>query len=279
MVCSKKGGIIIESKNKNVLLNKKVIILSIAMLGITIFSNTLYAENSTGTKERVKNTEIKFAQEININKLIRNKENKIDIRTLIKEEEKIETVKKVSNYQRENYTTSRGEVNRTTKTEQKYTKLKDVKVTKNMDITQRTGLSKEDFKKLMKNLKSDKSKFFYRNAETIYNLCEKYEINEIFFCGLIAAESGWNIAGSHRTAHNYISLMANGKLIKYSSEAKGLEVAAKKLHQNYLTPGGKYYNGKTILGVQKKFCPASSTWDDLVYGCMKYVVKTAKNVK
>ena len=188
---------------------------------------------------------------------------------------------KISNYDRESNTTSRGEVNRTNtqKIEQTNTKPKDVKISKNMDLTKRTGLSKEDFKKVMKNLKSDKSKFFYRNANTIYDLCKKYEINEMFFCGLIAAESGWNIAGNHRNTHNYISLMYKGKLIKYSSEKEGLEVAAKKLHDNYLTPGGKYYNGKTINGVQKRFCPASDTWDDLVYGCMKYVVKTAKNIK
>ena len=148
-----------------------------------------------------------------------------------------------------------------------------------MDLTKRTGLSKADFKKIIKSLKSDKSKFFYRNADTIYDLCEKYQINEMFFCGLIAAESGWNIAGNHRSTHNYISLMYKGKLIKYSSEKEGLEVAAQKLHQNYLTKGGKYYNGKTINGVQKRFCPASNTWDDLVYGCMKYIVKTAKNIK
>ena len=138
---------------------------------------------------------------------------------------------------------------------------------------------KEDFNKLLADLKSDTSGFFERNSNTIYELCEKYEINEIFFCGLIAAESGWNIAGNHRSTHNYISLMSKGKLIRYSSEKEGLEVAAKKLHDNYLTKGGKYYNGKTITGVQKRFCPASNTWDDLVYGCMKYVVKTAKNLK
>jgi len=250
-----------------------------AILGLTVFSNTLYAGNSTDTKDRIKNTEIEFVQEIDINKLIRNKETKIDISTLIKEEIKTRITNTTSSYTRENNITSRGEVNRTTKIEQEHIKPKDVKISKNMDLTKRTGLSKEDFKQVMKNLKSDKSNFFYRNANTIYDLCEKYEINEIFFCGLIAAESGWNIAGNHRSTHNYISLMYNGKLIKYSSEEEGLEVAAQKLHQNYLTKGGRYYNGKTIVGVQKRFCPASSTWDDLVYGCMKYVVKTAKNIK
>ena len=140
-----------------------------------------------------------------------------------------------------------------------------------MDLTKRTGLSKEDFIKLISRVKADTSGFFEDNAEEIYDLCEKYSINEIFFCGLISAESGWNIASNHRSTHNYISLMKNGKLIKYSSISEGLEVAAKKLHYNYLTPGGKFYNGKTLAGVKKCFCP-SSTWVDLVYGRMKQIV-------
>ena len=254
--------------------------MPMAVLGIIIFSNTIFADNSTGTKERVIE-KVNFEQKIDIDKLIRDKENKINVSIFVKKEAEteIKVNNTTSNYDRETSETSRGEVDRTQKIEQTYTKPKDVKISKNMDLTKRTGLSKADFKKVMKNLKSDKSKFFYRNADTIYDLCKKYKINEVFFCGLIAAESGWNIAGNHRSTHNYISLMYNGKLIKYSSEKEGLEVAAKKLHQNYLSKGGKYYNGKTITGVQKRFCPASDTWDDLVYGCMKYVVKTAKKVK
>ena len=261
------------------LLNKGLILVPMTILGLTIFSNTIYANNSVDTKERIKNVEFKFEQKIDINKLIRNKENQLKISTFFRDEVKIEIKNnnQTSNYDRKTTLTSRGEVNRTQKIEQNYTNPKNIKISKNMDLTKRTGLSKEDFKKVMKNLKSDKSKFFYRNADTIYDLCEKYQINEVFFCGLIAAESGWNIAGNHRNTHNYISLMYKGKLIKYFSEKEGLEVAAKKLHDNYLTKGGKYYNGKTINGVQKRFCPASDTWDDLVYGCMKYVVKTAKN--
>lgn len=238
------------------------------ILGLTIFTNTSYATNSiTDTKDRIK--EIKIVEEINIEKLIRNKETKIE-----------------NNYTRntKNTTTSRSEVNRTekneeTKKEQNYTNPKDVKISKNMDLTKRTGLSKEDFKKVIKNVKQDKSKFFYNNADTIYDLCEKYQINEIFFCGLIVAESGWSIAPNHRNTHNYISLMAKGKLIKYSSTKEGLEVAAKKLHNNYLTPGGKFYSGKTIAGVQKRFCPSSTTWNNLVYSSMKYIASAAQKTK
>ena len=240
-----------------------------AILSITLFSNTVNASSITDTKDRIK--EIKIVEEENIEKLIRNKE-----------------IKLASTYTRSTtQTTSRSETTRdeeqkTTqkeikKVEQKenYTKIKNIKISKNMDLTKRTGLSKSDFKKLIKNVSQDTSKFFYNNADLIYDLCEKYQINEIFFCGLISAESGWNIAGNHRRTHNYISLMSNGKLIQYSSTKQGLEVAAQKLHYNYLTPGGKFYGGKTLYGVKKKFCP-SGTWVDLVYGRMSQLM-SAKN--
>ena len=149
--------------------------------------------------------------------------------------------------------------------------ISQVKISKNMDLTKRTGLSREDFIKLMSGVKADTSGFFKKNAGKIYDLCEKYSINEIFFCGLISAESGWNIASNHRKTHNYISLMKNGKLIKYSSVDEGLEVAAQKLHYNYLTPGGKFYHGKTLSGVKTCFCP-SSGWVNLVYGRMKQIL-------
>ena len=154
----------------------------------------------------------------------------------------------------------------------KYIPISQVKISKSMDLTVRTGLSKEDFIKLMAGVKADTAGFFETNAGTIYDLCEKYQINEIFFCGLISAESGWNIASNHRRTYNYISLMSGGKLLQFSSVEDGLETATKTLHNNYLTPGGKLYHGKTLAGVKTRFCPASSTWVDLVYGRMSQII-------
>lgn len=147
-----------------------------------------------------------------------------------------------------------------------------IKISKDMDLTVRTGLSRDEFIKLIAGVEEDTSGFFEENAGEIYDLCEEYSINEVFFCGLISAESGWNIASNHRRTHNYISLMKNGKLISYSSVSEGLEVAAKKLHTNYLTKGGAFYHGKTLAGVKTNFCPSSSTWVNLVYGRMKQIV-------
>ena len=89
-----------------------------------------------------------------------------------------------------------------------------------MDLTVRTGLSKEDFITLMTNMSADTSGFFEENASLIYDYCEQYQINEIFFCGLIVAESGWNIAPNHRKTHNYISEVISEKTCTTSGVIK-----------------------------------------------------------
>ena len=153
------------------------------------------------------------------------------------------------------------------------TPIEDVTISKDMDLTIRTGLSREDFITLMAGVKEDKANFFEENAGLIYDICEKYQINEIFFCGLIAGESGWKIADNHRRTHNYISLMSGGKLIKFDSLEEGLIKAAESLHNNYLTEGGRFYYGKTLVAVKTRFCPASTTWVNLIYGNMKTILK------
>lgn len=191
------------------------------------------------------------------------------------EENTIETLQ-VATQEREIKTTTRSAEERVIEEkeleEPKYITIEEIKISKDMDLTKRCGISKEDFKTLMTNLKSDTSGFFEENSDIIYDLCEKYEINEIFFCGLIAAESGWKISSNHRNTNNYISMMSKGKLISYSTEEEGLEAAAKLLHNRYLTEGGSCYYGKTLSAVQKRFCPNSSTWVGLVYGCMNVIV-------
>lgn len=153
------------------------------------------------------------------------------------------------------------------------TPIEEVTISKDMNLTVRTGLSREDFITLIAGVEEDTSGFFEENAGLIYDLCEKYQINEIFFCGLIAGESGWKIADNHRRTYNYISLMSHGGLIRYSSVEDGLEKAAMALHNNYLTEGGRFYHGPTLAGVKTRFCPASSTWINLIYGNMQRILK------
>lgn len=154
-----------------------------------------------------------------------------------------------------------------------YQRIEEIQISKNMDLTVRCNISREDFIALMAGIKADTSGFFEENAGLIYDVCEKYQLNEIFFCGLISAESGWNIAGNHRRTHNYISLMSGSGLIQFASVQEGLEKAASTLHKNYLSEGGRFYHGKTLEAVRTRFCPVNPNWTNLVFGRMRQIVK------
>lgn len=178
----------------------------------------------------------------------------------------------VAIYERGVETTARSSIERTKE-------KKKIEIAKDMDLTVRCGLTKEEFKELMENLACDKSGFFYENSDIIYEVCEQYQLNEIFFCGLIAAESGWSISKSHREKCNYISMMSKGKLIRYDSPEEGLEAAAKLLHNRYLTEGATYYEGKTLKDVRKGFCPKIPKWTNLVYEQMEQIVQSYEKQK
>lgn len=253
------------------------IILYITAIGI-IFSTIFFIYNAAQTKyiesvgaEQDETEEVQTNEEVEIAKV---ETQEVSSRKSMNDRQSTET--QTENNQTEQIEATNEEQNQEPENiepEKTYTQIKDVKISKDMDLTVSTNLSKEDFKTVISGVKQDTSKFFYNNSELIYDLCQQYELNEIFFCGLISAESGWNIADNHRRTHNYISLMSKGNLIKYNSVEEGLEVAAKTLHNKYLTKGGVFYYGKTLSAVKTKFCPASSTWVNLVYGRMKQIIK------
>ena len=253
------------------------IILYITAIGI-IFSTIFFIYNAAQTKyiesvgaEQDETEEVQTNEEVEIAKV---ETQEVSSRKSMNDRQSTET--QTENNQTEQIEATNQEQNQEPENvvpEKIYTQIKDVKISKDMDLTVSTNLSKEDFKTVISGVKQDTSKFFYNNSDLIYDLCQKYELNEIFFCGLISAESGWNIADNHRRTHNYISLMSKGNLIKYNSVEEGLEVAAKTLHNKYLTKGGVFYYGKTLSAVKTKFCPASSTWVNLVYGRMKQIIK------
>lgn len=269
--CAKNVQIKIKKKGNKMKTNKAVInalkivlhiVTSISIFIIILLTNQNQKNDKFAIQE-VTNTEnnqevaIIEPQEEQIN-ISRQKE-QITSRNSISRKGKSEHLEEIIAEQEEN-------------TKNQYTSIEEVEIFREMDLTIRTGLSKEDFKILISNVKYDNSKFFYENSDYIYDLCEEYQINEIFFCGLISAESGWEIASNHRRTYNYISLMTQKGLIQFDSVEDGLESAAKALHNNYLTEGGCFYNGKTLYGVKTKFCPASSTWVELVYGRMQQII-------
>ena len=153
-----------------------------------------------------------------------------------------------------------------------YTKLEDIKISFDMDVSKTTGVSKEDFIYLVENMKYDKTGILARNAGWIWECCQKYSVNEIFVLGICGIESGWCSASQHRNTHNYSSLMSGGKLIAYPSDEAGFEAMIKLLGQKYLTPGASLYHGATITGVGKCYCNPTS-WPKKVYTCMQQALQ------
>ena len=153
-----------------------------------------------------------------------------------------------------------------------YKKIEDVKISFDMDVSKPTGLSKEDFVTLVTNMKYDKTGILEKNAEVIWECCQKYNVNEIFVLGICGIESAWCSAPQHQRTHNYSSLMSGGKLISYPSDAAGFEAMIKLLGQKYLSPNGSLYHGATITGVGRCYCNPTS-WPKKVYTCMQQVFK------
>lgn len=166
--------------------------------------------------------------------------------------------------------------------------ISDLYITPDMDLSEISGVSKEQFCLWMENLSCDYSGFFSRNAEEIWQLCKEYEINEIFFVGLIGAESGWATHEVHVSKCNYTSIMSSDGLNSYSSEYEGLYASAHLLGTEYFTENGQYYSGNTTLyDMASIYCPdnpdteedESWQWQELVYSCMSLVLSDMQELE
>lgn len=164
-----------------------------------------------------------------------------------------------------------------TKTEILYKSIEEVKISRDMNLTETTGLSREDFCELLANFQNDYAGFYERNAGLIWDLSQEYQVNEIFLCGVFALESYYGSNKSHMDAHNYGSMMnGHGKLISYESDAEGIEANYKLFANSYLSSEGKYYKGVTLDSVGDTYCPPTKdcpSWAGKVYCCMQYFLE------
>lgn len=155
-----------------------------------------------------------------------------------------------------------------------------------MDLTQKSGLTLNDYKKILKNNNSDKNKIFENNYEAFYNIEQKYNINGVFLASIAIHESGW---GTSRIAVEKKNLFGFGSYdsspyessYTFDTYEEGLEVVAKSLIKNYLNPSGTvifegelatgvYYNGPTLPGVNVRYA-SDQNWNIKVFSKMLYL--------
>ena len=121
-----------------------------------------------------------------------------------------------------------------------------------MDVSKPSGVTVEDLKKVT-------TQGLVGLEEAFWQAEQDYGINCLFVMAIAAIESGnGTINGVGNNMFGW-----GGGYIAFSSKAEGIDVVARGLANNYLTPGAGLYSGNKISDVNKRYA-SSSTWDDKV---------------
>ena len=155
----------------------------------------------------------------------------------------------------------------------------------NMSLNKPSGLTLEQFKKALSDDK-DKNDIFEQNAEYFYYIEKEYNINGIFVASVGIHESAWGTSKIAQTKYNlfgygaYDSNPYNGAYV-FSDYSESIDLLARVFVKYYLNPegtsiyggetaSGKYYNGPTLSGINKKYA-TDKNWANAVYTTMKYL--------
>ena len=155
----------------------------------------------------------------------------------------------------------------------------------NMALNKPSGLSLEQFKKVLSDSK-DVNNVFSQNAEYFYYIEQQYNINGIFVAAIGIHESAW---GTSRISQNKKNLFGYGAYdsspysssYNFSTYSEGIDLIARVLVKHYLNPKGtaiygsetatgKYYNGNTVSAVNQKYA-TDKNWANKVYSYMEYL--------
>ena len=160
------------------------------------------------------------------------------------------------------------------------------KLNKNMNLMQPSGLTLEQFKKVLSNDSQDKNKVFEKNAEYFYYIEQQYGINGVFVAAIVIHESAWGtskIATNKKNLFGYgaYDMSAYSSAYSYNGYAAGIDMIARVLVKHYLNPAGtsiyngevatgRYYCGRTLSAVNKKYA-SDKNWNNSVYKWMQYL--------
>lgn len=160
------------------------------------------------------------------------------------------------------------------------------RLSENMNLNKQSGLSLEQFKKVLSKDTNDKNKVFENNAQYFYYAEKQYNVNGVFVAAIGIHESAW---GTSKIALNKKNLFGYGAYdnsaysssYNFNSYSEGIDLISRVLTKYYLnkpgtkiydgeTASGKYYNGSTLAGVNKRYA-TDTNWAKGVYKWMSYL--------
>lgn len=158
-----------------------------------------------------------------------------------------------------------------------------VNVNPEMKLNVASGLTKEDFKRVLSGNSNDTNKIFEEHAEVFFEIEQKYGVNGLFIAAIGIHESNWgtsNIAIQKKNLFGYGSYDSSAYESSYTFESYeyGIDMVAKVMAKYYLNPEGVeifddevstgiYYNGPTIAGVNVRYA-SDSNWATRIYEIM-----------
>ena len=155
----------------------------------------------------------------------------------------------------------------------------------NIALNKKSGLNLEQFKKILTDSK-DKRNVFENNAQYFYYIEDQYNINGVFVAALGIHESNWGTSTIAKNKYNlfgygaYDSNPYNGAYT-FENYSESIDLIARVLVKYYINPAGtkiydnekasgKYYNGNTLSGVNKKYA-TDKNWANAIYKQMQYL--------
>lgn len=155
-----------------------------------------------------------------------------------------------------------------------------------MDLRKPSGLTLEQFKKVLSGDSNDKKSVFESNAEYFYYAEKQYKINGIFVASVGIHESGWgtsSIANNKKNLFGYGAVDSNpyGGSYSFSNYAEGIDLISRVFVKYYLNPpgtviydgtttSGKFYSGSNLSAVNSKYA-SDKNWANSVYKWMQYL--------
>lgn len=155
----------------------------------------------------------------------------------------------------------------------------------NMDLRAPTGLSLDQYTRVLSNNSQDKKGVISNNARYFYIAEQQYNINGLFLASMAVHESNWGTSDMANNKKNLFGYGAydrdpSGNAYVFSDYNESIDLVARVLVKSYLnTKGtaiyngevatGSFYNGPTLTGVNTRYA-SDKNWANSVYKWMTY---------
>ena len=155
----------------------------------------------------------------------------------------------------------------------------------NMALNVKSGLTLDDYKRILSGEARDVNKVLENNAEAFYNAEQKYNVNGILLVAMAIHESGWGTSAISLDKKNLFGYGAYDRdaynsAYTFNTYAEGIDLVAKVLAKAYLNPAGmsmpdgdtttgRYYSSPTLSGINTRYS-TDPNWCTKVFSYMTY---------